>query len=88
MEAKDGSFGFDFAGIYTRVVPHQLLEYAFGDRQARVEFTARPPSVHVKVEFDGEDTHTIEQQQSGWQAILNNFKRHVECRAKGADDRL
>ena len=87
MEAKDGSFGFDFAGTYTRVVPHQLLEYAFGDRQARVEFTAVPPSVHVKVEFDGEDTHTVEQQQSGWQSILNNFKRHVERQAQGADSR-
>jgi uncharacterized protein YndB with AHSA1/START domain len=81
MEAKDGSFGFDFAGTYTRVVTHQLLEYSFGDRQAKVEFTATPLGVKVQVEFDAEDTHSIEQQQGGWQAILNNFKRHVENQA-------
>ena len=80
MEAKDGSFGFDFAGTYTRVVVNHLLEYSFGDRQASVEFTATPPGVTVKVEFDGEDMHSVEQQREGWQAILNNFKRHVESR--------
>lgn len=78
MEAKDGSFGFDFAGTYTRVVVHHWLEYSFGDRQASVEFIATPPGVNVKVAFDGEDSHSVEQQRSGWQAILNNFKRHVE----------
>lgn len=82
MEAKDGSFGFDFAGTYTRVVELQLLEYSFGDRKAKVQFIATPPHVTVKVEFDGEDSHSIEQQQSGWQAILNNFKRHVESQAQ------
>lgn len=83
MEAKDGSFGFDFAGIYTRVVAHHLLEYSFGDRQASVEFIATPLCVNVKVTFDGEDTHSVEQQRSGWQAILNNFKRHVERHIEG-----
>jgi len=78
MEAKDGRFGFDFAGTYTRVVVHHLLEYSFGDRQASVQFIATPPCVTVKVEFDAEDTHSVEQQRSGWQAILSNFKRHVE----------
>ena len=78
MEAKDGSFGFDFAGIYTRVVEYQLLEYSFGDRQASVAFTATPSGVKVTVAFDGEESHSVEQQRSGWQAILNNFKRHVE----------
>jgi uncharacterized protein YndB with AHSA1/START domain len=80
MEAKDGSFGFDFAGTYTNVVTNSLLEYSFGDRSARVDFTKAPDGVKVRVEFDAEATHSIEQQQGGWQAILNNFKRHVESR--------
>lgn len=78
MEAKDGSFGFDFAGTYTQVVPNRLLEYAFGERKARVDFVETAAGVEVTVAFDAEETHSIEQQQGGWQAILNNFKRHVE----------
>jgi uncharacterized protein YndB with AHSA1/START domain len=83
MEAKDGSFGFDFAGTYTRVVPDRLIEYSFGDRTAKVEFTEAPEGVKVRVSFDAETTHSIEQQQAGWQAILNNFARHVEGRRPG-----
>jgi len=78
MEAKDGSMGFDFAGTYTRIVEHELIEYAFGDRTAQVEFTEGPSAVRVRVTFDSEATHSIEQQQQGWQAILDNFRRHVE----------
>jgi uncharacterized protein YndB with AHSA1/START domain len=78
MEAKDGSFGFDFAGTYTNIVPNRLLEYSFGDRAAKVEFTEVSGGVNVRVTFDAETTHSIEQQQGGWQAILNNFARHVE----------
>lgn len=77
MEAKDGSMGFDFAGTYTRVEPQSLLAYRFGDRSAQVEFTGTPDGVQVTVSFDAEDTHTPEQQREGWQAILNNFRRHV-----------
>jgi predicted 3-demethylubiquinone-9 3-methyltransferase (glyoxalase superfamily)/uncharacterized protein YndB with AHSA1/START domain len=79
MEAKDGSAGFDFAGTYTRIVPHALIEYAFGDRQARVEFTGPDGDVTVRVSFDAETTHTPEQQREGWQAILDRFKRHAEA---------
>lgn len=78
MEAKDGSFGFDFAGTYTQVIPQQLLEYSFGDRSANVEFLEAPDGVNVRVTFDAEETHSVEQQQEGWQAILDNFARHVE----------
>lgn len=78
MEAKDGSFGFDFAGTYTQVIPRQLLEYSFGDRSAKVEFIETPDGVNVRVIFDAEETHSLEQQQQGWQAILDNFARHVE----------
>jgi uncharacterized protein YndB with AHSA1/START domain len=78
MEAKDGSFGFDFEGIYTRLVPHQTIEYSFGDRKAVVDFIAASTGVTVSVTFDAETTHTEEQQRSGWQAILSNFARYVE----------
>jgi uncharacterized protein YndB with AHSA1/START domain len=80
MEAKDGSMGFDFAGTYTKVVPHALIEYAFGDRTARVEFAENAEGVTVTVSFDSESTHSEEQQREGWQAILNNFTRHVQER--------
>ena len=78
MEAKDGSFGFDFAGTYTTIVPQKRIEYAFGDRTAQVEFTPGDKGVNVRVTFDAETTHSVEQQRDGWQAILANFKRHVE----------
>jgi len=78
MEAKDGSFGFDFEGEYTKVVPHQLIEYAFGDRMGVVEFAEAAEGVVVTVTFDGEETHSEEQQRTGWQAILDSFARHVK----------
>lgn len=77
MEAKDGSFGFDFAGEYTKVVAPTHLEYAFGDRVGSVDFKEGPAGVTVTVTFDGEPTHSEEQQRTGWQAILDNFARHV-----------
>jgi len=79
MEAKDGSMGFDFAGTYTKIVEHRLIEYSFGDREARVEFADSPKGVRVRVTFDSESTNPIEVQREGWQAILNNFARHVEA---------
>ena len=78
MEAKDGSFGFDFAGTYTKIVPHELIEYSFGERAGGVEFLPGTQGVTVRVTFDAETTHPEEQQRQGWQAILNNFSRHVE----------
>jgi uncharacterized protein YndB with AHSA1/START domain len=80
MEARDGSMGFDFAGTYTKIVPHKLIEYSFGDRNARVEFADTPDGVRVRVTFDSEPTHSIEQQRDGWSAILKNFARHVEAK--------
>jgi uncharacterized protein YndB with AHSA1/START domain len=78
MEAKDGSMGFDFAGIYTKVAEHKLIESSFGDRVLLVEFIPGSDGVTVRETFDSESTHSIEQQRQGWQAILNNFKKHVE----------
>ncbi len=80
MQAKDGSFDFDFAGSYTNLVPNRLIEYAFGDRTAKIEFLETPAGVVVRVSFESEPTHAIEQQQSGWQAILESFRRYVEAR--------
>lgn len=78
MEAKDGSFGFDFAGEYTKIVPHQLIEYAFGDRVGVVEFAQGVQGVTVTVTFDSEPTHSEDQQRTGWQAILDSFALHVK----------
>jgi len=78
MEAKDGSFGFDFAGTYTQIIPNELIEYTFGDRKGTVEFVTRENIVSVRVTFDAETENPIEQQRQGWQAILNNFSKFVE----------
>lgn len=78
MEAKDGSVGFDFAGTYTKVEPHMLIEAAFGDRTMQVEFETAADGVIVRETFDAETVHSEEMQRAGWQAILDNFKRHVE----------
>jgi uncharacterized protein YndB with AHSA1/START domain len=81
MEAKDGSMGFDFTGTYTKIVENELIEYAFGDRTGLVEFepNAKGGTV-VRVTFDSEASHSLEQQRTGWQAILDNFARHVQAR--------
>ncbi|MFZ6748904.1 SRPBCC family protein [Undibacterium sp. Ren11W] len=79
MEAKDGSFGFDFAGTYTKIVPNELIEYAFGDRTGVVEFIESETGVTLRVTFEAENEYPEEQQRQGWQAILNNFARHVEA---------
>lgn len=80
MEAKDGSFGFDFEGTYTAIDPLKSIEYSFGDRTARVVFSEAPGGTLVRVSFDAEESHSVEQQQGGWQAILSNFARHVEAK--------
>lgn len=85
MEAKDGSMGFDFSGTYTKVEAHKFLEYSFGERTAQVEFEnlsadSASQKVKVRVTFESESTHSVEQQQQGWQAILNNFARYVETK--------
>ena len=84
MEAKDGSFAFDFAGEYTEVVPHQRLAYTFGGRTGLVEFAESAVGVAVRVTFDSEPSHSEEQQRTGWQAILDNFARHVAAKARAS----
>lgn len=82
MEARDGSAGFDFAGTYTKIEPQRLIECEFGGRTLRVEFIPGSDGVTVRETFDAEDIHSEEEQRAGWQAILDNFARHVE--RKGA----
>lgn len=79
MEAKDGSFGFDFAGTYTKIEPEKVIEYTFGDRAAVVEFLPTADGVNVRVTFGVEAQNPVEMQRSGWQAILDNFAKHVEA---------
>ena len=79
MEAKDGSFGFDFAGTYTKIVPQKLIEYSFGDRNGAVEFDTGANGVTLRSTFDAETENPLEMQRQGWQAILNNFAKHVEA---------
>jgi uncharacterized protein YndB with AHSA1/START domain len=78
MKAKNGSMEFDFAGTYTNIVNHKLIEYSFGDRAVHVEFVDSPKGGKVRVTFDSESTYSIEQQREGWQATLNNFAHYVE----------
>ena len=81
MEAKDGSFGFDFEGTYTKVVPHARIEFAFGDRSAVVTFEAVDGGTRVVESFVPETENPVELQVQGWQAILDNFKRYAESKA-------
>ena len=79
MEARDGSFGFDFAGIYDEVVLRQKIAYRLTeDRKIVVEFSEQDGGVKVTETFDAETENPIEMQRNGWQAILNRFKLYVE----------
>ncbi len=78
MEARDGSFGFDFEAIYTSIVDGENFTYAFDDRIAEVRFKNINNQTEVIITFDPENENPIELQKGGWQAILNNFKNYTE----------
>lgn len=79
MEAKDGSFGFDFEGIYSDVIPFQTIKYGLADgREVEIIFEGKGQTTEVAEIFDAENENPIEMQKSGWQAILNNFKKYAE----------
>lgn len=79
MAAKDGSFSFDFGGTYYAVVLHQKIAYTMDDgRKAEVLFTANGNETTISETFDPESENSVEMQQAGWQAILDNFKRYTE----------
>jgi YD repeat-containing protein len=79
MEAKDGSFGFDFGGVYDEVKTNELIAYTLGDgRTVRLMFTAQGNKTKIVETFDAENTNSIDLQRNGWQAILDNFKKYAE----------
>lgn len=88
MEAKDGSVGFDFGGIYTEIIDQELIKYTMTaepsqtpEDSRKVEITFESISdlqTKVTVAFDPESQNPTELQQQGWQAILNNFKKYTE----------
>jgi len=79
MEAKDGSMGFDFGGVYDVVKPNEYIESTLGDgRKVKVKFTAEGNTTLVTENFEAEQMNPIEMQKGGWQAILDNFKKHTE----------
>ena len=83
MEAKDGSAGFDFEGTYTLIAPLQEIHFRLDDERAvSVVFEPGGNGIRVVETFDAEDENSAEMQRQGWQAILNNFKAHVEAAAK------
>jgi uncharacterized protein YndB with AHSA1/START domain len=80
MEAKDGSFGFDFGGVYDEVKTNEVIAYTMGDgRKAKVTFSIQGNGTKVVTIFEAEDQNPIEMQKGGWQAILNNFKKYAEA---------
>jgi len=79
MEAKDGSMGFDFGGIYDEVDQHRLISYTMGDgRRVSVTFDGSGDKTKVVETFDAETENSVEMQRAGWQAILDNFKKYTE----------
>jgi predicted 3-demethylubiquinone-9 3-methyltransferase (glyoxalase superfamily)/uncharacterized protein YndB with AHSA1/START domain len=79
MAAKDGSFSFDFEGVYDAIEPLQHLAYTLGDeRKVKVVFSQAGDQTRIVEEFEAETIHSVDMQQAGWQAILDNFKKHTE----------
>lgn len=79
LEAKDGSFGFDFNGVYDEIKINELISFTLGDgRKVTVTFIAQDNNTKVIEAFEAEETHSIEQQKAGWQAFLDNFKKYSE----------
>ena len=78
MEAKDGSFGFDFEAIYDDVKLGKSFSYSFENRNVTVDFNDLENQTKLVVVFDAENENPIEMQKNGWQAILNNFKNYTE----------
>ncbi|MEP6926610.1 MAG: SRPBCC family protein [Ginsengibacter sp.] len=79
MEAKDGSVGFDFGGVYDVVRNNECIEYTLGDgRKVKITFSGEGNKTKVIESFDAEDTNSIDMQKVGWQSILDNFKKYTE----------
>jgi len=82
MEAKDGSQGFDFQGTYKQIIPYEHIRYVLDDgREATVTFESRQDGIFVEEQVEAEHTFPVDMQREGWQAILNNFKKHTESQS-------
>ena len=80
MEAKDGSFGFDFGGIYDEVKTNEVIAYTIGDgRKVKINFTNQGNETKVVETFEAENENSIELQRGGWQNILDSFKKYTEA---------
>lgn len=81
MEAKDGSFGFDFEGTYTKVTPKEYIEYNIADgRNVKIRFAPEGEGTKISESFEAETSNPIDMQRNGWQAILDNFKKYTESK--------
>ena len=79
MEAKDGSFGFDFEAVYDAVIANSLVAYTFSDgRQIETRFEDAGLMTKISTRFDAEEENSVELQRTGWQAILDNFKKYAQ----------
>lgn len=79
MEAKDGSWGFDFGGVYDEVIDHKRIAYTLGDgRTVDITFEEEGNTTKVTETFEAEAENSLEMQQSGWQAIMDSFKKYTE----------
>jgi uncharacterized protein YndB with AHSA1/START domain len=79
MEARDGSSGFDFSGVYKKVEPHKKIEYTLDDnRKVEISFVSKGDRTLVKETFEAEDENSLELQRQGWQAILDNYRKYAE----------
>jgi uncharacterized protein YndB with AHSA1/START domain len=79
MEAKDGSFGFDFWGVYDEIKTNELIAYTLGDdRKVKIIFTPAGNTTKIVETFEAENTNPVEMQKGGWQSILDNFKKYTE----------
>jgi uncharacterized protein YndB with AHSA1/START domain len=81
MAARDGSAAFDFEGIYTKILRHKAIEYSIVDgRKVRITFLNLGTGTKVTESFEAENENSLEMQKSGWQSILNNFKKYCESK--------
>lgn len=79
MAAKDGSFSFEFGGVYDKVEQHKTINYTIGDgRKVQNSFSGTGNETKIVQSFEAEEQNSIDMQRGGWQAILNNFKKYVE----------
>jgi uncharacterized protein YndB with AHSA1/START domain len=87
IEAKDGSFGFNFEGTYLEIVTHESIKYVIADnRKVEVLFFGSGKETQIAEYFEAEDFHPAEMQSSGWQAILNNFKKYTEAKNRISEE--